>query len=348
MTARHRTWVDPHFHDHSEEHGIGTVVVLRRKNATSIEAGLFLVDSWCLGVRAAYHRTLEESELDEFREEVFPEGFVEKEGAWGRKMVEGAVAYARWLGFTPGGDYKKAARVFGGLPAADCSETFTFGKDGKPFYSQGPHHDDATTQRIINRLAARFGEDGFHYIVGSPFAEEAEEAEPDIPRYAEQSGGGEPLREMQAMIEEAGRIMTSENDALGDEILYDPGRHRFADYLAKIVELLILRVPPEGMSSVDLRAAMTTMLFQVLCSYVLERLGLPQAPAEDDDTAALIETAQELLQEPEMQDFIQMVLSPTEGIQRWILSMAWSEEEPSRLMVVYGEEDTLEDLESAP
>jgi hypothetical protein len=39
---------------------------------------------------------------------------------------------------SPHPDYKRAARVFGGLRAEQCSQKFTFAHESKPFYRRGP------------------------------------------------------------------------------------------------------------------------------------------------------------------------------------------------------------------
>jgi hypothetical protein len=84
-----------------------------------------------------------------------------------RKLTEDAISYARGLGFSPGADYKKASRVFGGITPADCNEQFTFGRNGKPLYIQGPSDSQARVGRILRSLEARCGEDGYHYIVAA-------------------------------------------------------------------------------------------------------------------------------------------------------------------------------------
>ena len=84
-----------------------------------------------------------------------------------RKLAEDAISYARGLGFSPGGDYKKASRVFGGITTADCDEEFMFGKDDKPLYIQGPSDSSARVERILRALEARCGEGGYHYIVAA-------------------------------------------------------------------------------------------------------------------------------------------------------------------------------------
>jgi len=151
-----RAYVDPVLFDR----GMGEVVVTRRKNRRQWELGVFLVDVFCLGVKNALFDVCDEGNerLDRF----FPEGVPEPlPGAYGRKLVEGAIAYAASLGFAPHRDCAKASRVFGGITAADCPETFVFGKEGKPLYINGPY-DDA--EKIIRLLAARLGEENFSYI----------------------------------------------------------------------------------------------------------------------------------------------------------------------------------------
>jgi hypothetical protein len=56
----------------------------------------------------------------------------------GRQIVYGAIRYARELGFEPHADFGRAA---GYLGAWDGECELTFGRDGKPMYS------DRTTQR---------------------------------------------------------------------------------------------------------------------------------------------------------------------------------------------------------
>ncbi|MGC8990505.1 MAG: hypothetical protein ACP5MD_10310 [Verrucomicrobiia bacterium] len=82
-----------------------------------------------------------------------------------RKLVEGAVAYAKDLGFAPNPDYKKACRVFGGIKAADSTASFTYGKDGKPFYITGPYDPPQLAFRIVEQLRSRCGEGGFHCLI---------------------------------------------------------------------------------------------------------------------------------------------------------------------------------------
>ena len=150
--------------------GRGYLVVSRFRADGRVEAGFFLLDVFCLGVKdAGFHRFNSNADYQEsLIDRLFPDGKpVRMTPAAGRKLAEDAISYARGLGFSPGADYKKASRVFGGITTADCDEQFMFGKNGKPFYIQGPSDPPARVGRILRLLEARCGEGGYHYIVAA-------------------------------------------------------------------------------------------------------------------------------------------------------------------------------------
>jgi hypothetical protein len=150
------------------EKGIGWVIVARFKSAGQrVEAGVFLVDVFCLGVKLAFYESCDRQDyLERVRghyECDFPMVAVGPQCA--RKLVEQATIYAQRLGFAPHGDYKKAARVFGGLHAEECAQQFTFGYQGKPFYRRGPRETEEQARRIIWRLENRCGSGNYDYLV---------------------------------------------------------------------------------------------------------------------------------------------------------------------------------------
>ena len=148
--------------------GRGYLVVSRFKADGRVEAGFFLLDVFCLGVKdAGFYRFHSIADYQEgLIDRLFPDGnSVRMTPEAARKLIEDAISYARGLGFSPGADYKKASRVFGGITTADCDEQFMFGKDGKPLYIQGPSDSPARVERILRALEARCGEGGYHYIV---------------------------------------------------------------------------------------------------------------------------------------------------------------------------------------
>lgn len=164
MTTHEALWPKDLF-----EKGIGWVTVARLKSSGQrVEAGIFLVDVWCLGVESAVYESSDRQDyLQRIRghyESEFP--LITVEPCCARKLIEQAIQYARGLGFAPHPDYKKAARVFGGLHMEQCAEHFTFGHEGKPFYCRGPRETEEQARRIVQHLERRCGSGNYHYLVG--------------------------------------------------------------------------------------------------------------------------------------------------------------------------------------
>lgn len=159
------------------EIGKGHLVIARYKSEGRVEAGVFLLDVTCLGVKDAFFRQFSAAEFTKFLDDVFS-GYseappLERSAAWGRKLVEDAVEYARRLGFAPHPDYKQGAKVMGGINPKECSETFAFGSGGKPLYVAGPYDGAAKRERIMRTLTKKLGPQGFHFIM--PVDPEGEE-----------------------------------------------------------------------------------------------------------------------------------------------------------------------------
>jgi len=153
------------------ELGIGNVVLSRTLPSGDLAVAEFLLDVYCLGVKGAFYLISSQEDYalnmsrygeDARYDRVHPSCL--------RKLVEGAVDYARELGFAPHPDYARAAKLFGDIEAAACLERYTYGKDGKPLYVSGPHETPAQSRRILDTLARRLGSEGFHFMmaVGSP------------------------------------------------------------------------------------------------------------------------------------------------------------------------------------
>lgn len=163
MAANYTAYLPESFFEDNGS-GIGQVTILRIKSLQKVEAGVFLVDHFCLGIRDAFYYQGTESGIME-RIHEGPDSLRKFPGAFGRKFIEEAVAYARQFGFAPHKDFKKAARVFGGLTAAPDLDGFTFGHGGKPFYVQSRSHDAADVERIVGQLRRVCGEGGFDYLL---------------------------------------------------------------------------------------------------------------------------------------------------------------------------------------
>ncbi|MFA5262509.1 MAG: UPF0149 family protein [Opitutaceae bacterium] len=162
------------------EQGIANVIVSRTRSDGCVDAGFFLVDAWCLGIKDAFlFENAPPSMLQEVLDEQIPATTRERiHPACAKRLIDGAIAYADKLGFLPCKDFKKARKALSGLDASSCDQTFTFGKNGKPCFVAGPNDTQERIDKILRVLTARLGPDGFTYIV--PESGEEDEFE-DLP-----------------------------------------------------------------------------------------------------------------------------------------------------------------------
>src|ERR1700733_7865777 len=107
------------------EQGLGNLVFSRALPDGHMALSVFLLDTFCLGVKNALFKIGTRLEYDAFLSRVSPSQGLEPTGPpCFRKLVEGGVAYARGLGFHPHADYAEARQIFGDVDAAACPTHF--------------------------------------------------------------------------------------------------------------------------------------------------------------------------------------------------------------------------------
>jgi hypothetical protein len=142
--------------------GIGPLTIARQEGEGRLVFAIFLVDVFCLGVKDAFWTTGSPADFKEMiakmdeRQRMIP-----IEPACLVKLVKEAIDYAGSFGFPPHPDYLHASRLLAGIDPAGCHQEFTFGRDGKPFYIQGPYESYAVADAIRERIEQAGG----HYIV---------------------------------------------------------------------------------------------------------------------------------------------------------------------------------------
>ena len=147
--------------------GIGHVILGRTKSPTTVVTAVLLVDVHCLGVKNGFYAELTHEKFSEMVKGMAgPESpFVDIDPACARKIVVGAVEYAKHLGFDPHDVYPPAEALFGDIDADSCSTEYVFGKDGKPFFFSGPQDTRAKIRKVMRTLTDRVGEGNFDYMV---------------------------------------------------------------------------------------------------------------------------------------------------------------------------------------
>jgi len=147
--------------------GMGQVIVSRTTGSGLCAAGIFLLDVYCLGVKNAFPMLQPRAMYEQLVQQTgLRSPLVQIEPACAKKLIEGAITYARDLGFEPHEDYRVARKVLQNIDATDCKEQFTFGKDGMPFFMSGPNDSLQRSRQIIDILERRCGSGGYHYMVG--------------------------------------------------------------------------------------------------------------------------------------------------------------------------------------
>jgi hypothetical protein len=145
--------------------GIGSLVIARQDSEDGIVFAVFLVDIYCLGVKDAFWRAGSSGEFQTMVERIEESQTLSAiTPACLVKIIQGAIAYAHSFGFSPHPDYHHAAMLLEGIDSAACPQEFQFGRDGKPFYFQGPNETDAQAEVIMQRVQ----EAGGHLMVGGP------------------------------------------------------------------------------------------------------------------------------------------------------------------------------------
>src|SRR4051812_25224907 len=142
-----------------------------RAPAAVRDARLRLVPGGCVlpGRQGLFYREVSEAELrsrlgalSETQE------FVEVEPSRARRLIRDAAAYAAGLGLPAAKDTPVIDAIFGDVDANACTETFTFGKDGKPFYVSGPYDTPARVRTIGQALEKSCGTGNWDYMVEVP------------------------------------------------------------------------------------------------------------------------------------------------------------------------------------
>jgi hypothetical protein len=163
LVAGDRQWPDGDC-GRTDAPGMVAVLVARHHRYDKVSVCGYLVDGHCLGVKNAIGpRVMEHQELPAFTRTYFADFDGDPVPApleLAQHLVFGAIEYAKDLGFKPHPDFASAA---GHLGAWEGSSDITFGRDGKPFYVQGPYDDPAAVMQTLNRTVGR---DNYDYMIG--------------------------------------------------------------------------------------------------------------------------------------------------------------------------------------
>jgi hypothetical protein len=113
--------------------GMGILVLARGATPHNLTMATFLLDTFALGVKDVFLRSLGRHEFTDYVESMsLATPMAPVEPAYARKLLHGLVAWSHSLKINPHPDYAKIEPLFGTTDAATCDAEFTFGQDGKP------------------------------------------------------------------------------------------------------------------------------------------------------------------------------------------------------------------------
>jgi hypothetical protein len=143
--------------------GLVSVLLAREDRRTQVRVCGYLADVYCLGVKnVTGPRVMDAGDLPEFTDSFFSAYPAQPLSApidLARKIIYGAVTYARSLGFAPAPGFKAAAEHLG---LAASPSTIGFGQHGKPFFIQGPRDDPTAILRTLERSV---GHGNFDFLI---------------------------------------------------------------------------------------------------------------------------------------------------------------------------------------
>ena len=144
--------------------GLVAVLIAREAGRSRLSVCGSLVDVDCLGVKNVVGPLLMNAgQCAQFTRKyfgAFDEPPIAAPLDLAQNLVYGAVDFARSLGLEPADEFEDVKDHLGSW----CGpSSIGFGRDGKPFYIEGPY-DDAN--RILHQLERTAGRDHYHYLVG--------------------------------------------------------------------------------------------------------------------------------------------------------------------------------------
>jgi len=148
------------------------VLIVRQRPDGQYTVGSLLIDTLCLGVKDCFIKIIPSYQfvnMLEKIEEAMPMDVVPP--SYVATFVHKAVEYAKNLGLNPRGDYQVLREFLDGVPL-DESLTFTFGKDGKPIYIQGPQDSPEFSRKVIDKLNQTIGSENYEFVVSLEGPEE--------------------------------------------------------------------------------------------------------------------------------------------------------------------------------
>jgi hypothetical protein len=163
---------------------LANITIAREHASANVTYCVYLVDLGCLGVKnTMYGFNITPNDWNTIEEKLrIQHNAVEISYNLAHNIIMAGLDFAEELGFQPHKEYTSVTQFF----LADDNDNIPImevecgGKFGKPLYVAHEWDPPATKQHILKHLTDRLGEDGFHYILGSPEMNYADDDNDDV------------------------------------------------------------------------------------------------------------------------------------------------------------------------
>ncbi len=150
-----------------QEAGIAPIVVARQQAPDLVLFSVFMIDVYCLGVKDAMYKVgVSRRQFENLLPKICQSKPLACEVDFAHEFIYGAVEYARRYGFEPHPDYRDASLILDAPDAHPRRHQIEFGKNGKPFYVNGPFEDQNRIQKILHTLERTAGPGNYNFMIG--------------------------------------------------------------------------------------------------------------------------------------------------------------------------------------
>jgi hypothetical protein len=139
--------------------GAGAAVLVRGASREEQHVGCFMLDTFCLGVKEAFFRTLGRQDAEFMLETLeIADALKPIDPRELRKLLHDLVGWSEPNGFPPHMDYARVEALFGDIEPADHDYLASLGHEGRVIYIPGPSESAAQIRRRTEIVRARFGQ----------------------------------------------------------------------------------------------------------------------------------------------------------------------------------------------
>jgi hypothetical protein len=150
------------------EAGMGTIFLTRGLSNNRLGFGMFLLDTYCLGIKDVAFKSMDAGQWAGFLDASESAMSLSPiDPGFGRKLLRDLAAWSASMGFAPHPDFAAVERLFGTVSADTCTTEFQFGREGKPLYIQGPSDTPAQARQRLAKVSRATGGTG-EFLLAAP------------------------------------------------------------------------------------------------------------------------------------------------------------------------------------